>query len=306
MYQLHNVIFILFSFILFSSFYGQKNTPKLSGPYLGQKPPGMTSELFAPGILSTEANEFNATFTLSIDAVYFTGRGKDGQDIMVIKYKEGIWQNRKLASFSSPFRDVDPFITPDGKKLFFSSNRPIEGDEAEEDCDFWYVVKLPSDKWSEAKHLDNPSTKGKNDFYYVSTKDGDVYFSIFNDDGTGDLYYILSTSKDQASIKFNYPINTKYNEHDPFVPPDGSYLIFSSNRPDGYGSNDLYISFRNKEGTWNAPVNMGEDINSEDYDYCPILSPDGKYLFFSSSRSGNGDVYWVDVKILDEFKLSLE
>jgi len=141
MYQLHNVIFILFPFILFSSFYGQKNTPKLSGPYLGQKPPGMTSELFAPGILSTEANEFNATFTLSIDAVYFTGRGKDGQDIMVIKYKEGIWQNRKLASFSSPFRDVDPFITPDGKKLFFSSNRPIEGDEAEEDCDFWYVVK---------------------------------------------------------------------------------------------------------------------------------------------------------------------
>ena len=306
MYQLHNVIFILFSFILFSSFYGQKNTSKLSGPYLGQKPPGMTPELFAPGILSTEANEFNATFTLSGDAVYFTGRGKDGQDIMVIEYKEGIWQDRKLASFSSPFRDVDPFITPDGKKLFFSSNRPIEGDEEVEDCDFWYVVKLPSGKWSEAKHLDNPSTKGKHDFYYVSTKDGDVYFSIFNDDGTGDLYYILSTSKDQASIKFNYPINTKYNEHDPFVSPDGSYLIFSSNRPDGYGSNDLYISFRNKEGTWNAPVNMGEDINSEDYDYCPILSPDGKYLFFSSSRSGNGDVYWVDAKILDEFKLSLE
>jgi Tol biopolymer transport system component len=47
---------------------------------------------------------------------------------------------------------------------------------------------------------------------------------------------------------------------------------------------------------------MGEDINSEKYDYCPILSPDGKYLFFSSSRSGNGDIYWVDAKIIEEFK----
>ncbi|HSG28922.1 MAG TPA: hypothetical protein VLA34_10610, partial [Candidatus Krumholzibacterium sp.] len=65
--------------------------------YLGQKPPGMRPELFAPGILSTEANEFNATFTPSGDAVYFTGRGKDGQDIMIIEYKDGKLQDRRTA-----------------------------------------------------------------------------------------------------------------------------------------------------------------------------------------------------------------
>ena len=301
MKQVISIIGFIF-IIHFNSCKQPSEFPAVSSPYLGQKPPGMTPELFGQGILSTEANELNAAFTPSGDAVYFTASSKEGQDIMVIEYKEGIWQDRKPASFSSPFREVDPFITPDGKKLLFSSNRPIEGDEPEEDCDFWYVEKLSSGKWGEAKHLDNPCTRGKHDFYYVSTRDGDVYFSIFNDDGTGDLYYILSTSKDRAPMRFDDPINTEYNDHDPFVSPDGGYLIFSSNRSDGYGSNDLYISFRNNETTWHAPVNMGEAINSESYDYCPILSPDGKYLFFSSSRSGNGDIYWVDATIINALK----
>ncbi len=306
MYQLHNVIFILFSFsIMFSSCYGQKITPKLSGPYLGQKPPGMIAELFAPGFFSTDANEFNAVFTPEGDAVYFTSEGEQGQDIMVIEKKNGIWQERKPATFSDSYRDVDPFITHDGNKLFFSSNRPVEGNASQEDCDFWYVEKLQSGKWSEAKHLNNPCTPGKHDFYYVSSRDGAIYYSIF-DDGKGDLYFISSEPTDITPHRIESPINTEHNEHDPYIAPDGSYLIFTSNRPGGYGSADLYLCFKQADETWSDPINMGKTINSNKYDYCAILSPDEKYFFFSSNRSGNGDVYWVDAKILDELKLSLE
>ena len=303
MFHLHNVIFILSSLIMFNSCHGQKNTPKLSGPYLGQKPPGMIAELFAPGFFSTDANEFNAVFTPQGDAVYFTSSRDQGQDIMVIEKKNGIWQERKPATFSDSYRDVDPFITHDGSRLFFSSNRPVKGNDSEEDCDFWYVEKLHSGKWSEAKHLDNPCTPGKHDFYYVSSRDGEIYYSIF-DEGKGDLYFISSEPDDQTSHRLKSPINTEYNEHDPYIAPDGSYLVFTSDRPGGYGSADLYICFKQTNETWSDPINMGEKINSDKYDYCAILSPDEKYLFFSSSRSGNGDVYWVDVKIIKELNNS--
>jgi Tol biopolymer transport system component len=98
------------------------------------------------------------------------------------------------------------------------------------------------------------------------------------------------------------PINTEHNEHDPFIAPDGSYLIFTSDRLGGFGSADLYICFRRNDDSWSQPKNMGPTINSNEYDYCAILSPDEKYFFFSSSRSGNGDVYWVDAKIIEKLK----
>jgi len=295
-------ILSIFTFGISQAQEKSKDFPVLKGPYLGQKPPGMTPELFAPGILSTEANEFNAVFTPSGDAVYFTMTSESGQDIMVIEKKKGRWQERKPASFSSPFRDVDPFITHDGKKLYFSSNRANIGGDAKEDCDFWFVERQASGKWGEAKHLNNPCTQGKHDFYYVSTRDGTIYYSIFGEDGNGDLYFISPVPADHMPYRLDYPINTEYNEHDPFIAPDGSYLIFTSNRPGGYGSGDLYICFRQSDGTLSTPMNMGATTNSEKYDYCAILSPDEQYLFFSSSRSGNGDVYWVDAKIIDELK----
>jgi len=292
---------IIVFFLLFYNCTQQSDFPILKGPYLGQKPPGDVPKLFAPGIFSTEANEFNAVFTPEGDAVYFTGKGEKDQDIFVIERKNDQWQKRKIASFSGVYRDVDPFITFDGSKLLFSSNRPKNGTDQQEDCDFWYVEKLSSGQWGKAKHLDTPCTPGKHDFYYVSSRDGSIYYSIF-DDGKGDIYFIPPQSTNRQSYRLDAPINTEYNEHDPFIAPDGSYLIFTSDRPGGLGSADLYICFRLNDGSWSKPKNMESTINSNKYDYCAILSPNGKYFFFSSSRSGNGDVYWVDVRIIRELK----
>jgi Tol biopolymer transport system component len=91
-------------------------------------------------------------------------------------------------------------------------------------------------------------------------------------------------------------------ESDPCIAPDESYLIYCSKTLDGFGGYDLYITFRIPNGSWTEPINMGEGINSSGFDWIPFITSDGKYFFFNSDRSGNGDVYWVDTKIIETLK----
>jgi hypothetical protein len=107
----------------------------------------------------------------------------------------------------------------------------------------------------------------------------------------------------QKSENIGPPVNTEYRENDVFIASDESFLIFvSSDRPDSLGSGDLYISFRKLDGSWTEPVNMGQPINSSELEYCPVVSPDGKYLFFTSRRRGNDDIYWMDAMIIDDLR----
>jgi Tol biopolymer transport system component len=90
----------------------------------------------------------------------------------------------------------------------------------------------------------------------------------------------------------------------PYVDPDDSYIIFSSNREGEFGEGDLYISFHNKSsGTWSEPVNMGGNINTRAQERFPSVSPDGKYLFFTRwTPDHNQDVYWVSAGIIEKLR----
>jgi tetratricopeptide (TPR) repeat protein len=105
-----------------------------------------------------------------------------------------------------------------------------------------------------------------------------------------------------------YSINSVDYEDGPYVTPDESFLIFESHRPEGIGgSGDLYISFKNNSGGWNIPVNMGEKVNSAATERFARLSPDGKYLFFGSTRNASAnnvgfDIFWIDANVIDDLK----
>ena len=111
----------------------------LEGPYLGQKPPGPTRTTFAPGFVSTPARELNATFTPDGDELYFTRRIDERMTLMVSRQVEGVWTTPAVVGFSGVFADVDPFVSRDGSRLYFSSKRPLEGDGEEKDADLWFV-----------------------------------------------------------------------------------------------------------------------------------------------------------------------
>ena len=83
------------------------------------------------------------------------------------------------------------------------------------------------------------------------------------------------------------------------IAPDESFIIVNSvGRPDAIGGGDLYISFIQINGTWSKLKNMWSVINTTGHDYCPMLSPDGKYFFYTSTIAGSEDIYWVDSKII--------
>jgi hypothetical protein len=78
-------------------------------------------------------------------------------------------------------------------------------------------------------------------------------------------------------------------------------MLFESNRSGGYGGADIYISYKNDDGTWALPINLGNRINTGAHERSPYISPDNKYLFFWRVTSSS-DIYWVDAKIIEEFK----
>ena len=195
-------------------------------------------------------------------------------------------------------------ITYDGKRMYFGSTRPINGVE-QNDFKIWYVDRI-GDKWSEAKYLDSPINEGKRALYPSVSEKGTMFFQAIRDDsfGSRDIYYSqLVNGSYVEPVHLGKEINSEYGEGDVLIAPDESYLIVNSNgRPDDLGKGDLYISFKKKDGSWIELKNMGNKINSAETDYCPMLSPNGKYLFFTSRRSGNGDIYWVDAKIIEQFR----
>lgn len=299
--------------LFFSSCSDEDDFPVLKGPYLGQKPPGMTPEIFAPGIVSTQEDEINSLFSpdgkefyFSIDTKRNNSKAGKSYKIMFMKEEEKGWTKPQTAPFSGKYMDADMCISFDGKKMFFCSDRPLQGNGApKKDSDIWMVGKT-GNGWSKPKNLGPGVNSDKNEWHPSITKDGTIYFSSSCEGGKGasDLYCSrYGNGSYEKAENLGGPINTQYREGDIFIAPDESYLIvMSSDRPEGYGSGDLYISFHKKDGSWTKAKNMGEKINTGSLEYCPMLSHGGKYLFFTSRRSGTDDIYWVDARIIGGLK----
>lgn len=303
-YLLYNIFVCSFMFVLCDNV--RKNDfPVLKGPYLGQKPPGMTPEVFKPGIISTAASEGSSSFSPDGKLYLFTRGRSDLPGILMMEQIEGVWTKPRLAPFSAGRHDWDFMLAPDGKTVFVASARPLRnGESPTRDHQIWTSERKGED-WSEPELLPSPLYSGQHDSYPSPAGNGTLYFFSNRDGGMGEGdIYTSPMQNGQYKIVENLgaPVNGKYHEVDPYIAPDESYLIFCSDRPGGYGKADIYITFREKDGSWTSPRNMGSKVNTSYQEYIPYVTPDGKYFFFTTNKSGNRDIYWVDVKIIDQFK----
>lgn len=295
----------------------------LSGSYFGQKPPGIKPEIFAPGIISTGYSERIAAFTPDGKELYYVLAGAPHFVILYTMEVDGRWIKPQIAPFSGKYL-AEFNISPAGNKIVFASSQPLNGvGKPTESLRVWMVERNEMG-WDEPKCL-IPSIRG----YPSLTKKGDLYFNSAREDAVGeeDIYVSkLVNGEYTEPVNIGSLVNSEIQELDPFVAPDESYIIFCKRDPDGFGGVDLFISFRKDDDTWTKSINMGENINSSASEFCPSVSPDGKYFFFTSNRrlhkpyseipltyerklkilnspgNGNGDIYWVDTKIIEDLK----
>lgn len=272
----------------------------------GLTPPSSRPEIFAPGIISTNNSEFGIAFSPDGEEIYFGRQSGSGvTTVKVIKFQKGKWSNAETASFSGTDYDMDPSISCDGKIIFFGSMRS-NGNPNAIGCDIWYAERIENGNWSDAVNTGKFINTDDNENFPSIACNGTLYFHSKKHKGEGGLDIFRSELVDGVYSKpqnLGETINFYDNDFDAFIASDESYLIFSSrNRPGGYGSGDLYISYQEKDGSWTKAVNMGKDINSKEMEYSPKVSPDGRYLFFSSLKDGVANIYWVDAEIINQLK----
>ena len=279
--------------------------PSLSGPYLGQAAPEGEPKLFAPDIVSSrrdEANHSSLAISPQEDELYWQEQmaeaGPQGgwSGIWTTKLRDGRWTKPQLVPFSGKPRTQDdaPFISPDNKKMFFVSTRPL-GSTARNKENIWFAERTP-DGWSEPKSV-GPEVNGMQLHWQVSVSSaGTLYFCGNRPDGQGgyDVYSSRMVNGEYSTPANLGPvINGRADEFSPFIAPDESYLIFArfAGPPDGPG---LFISFRDQNGQWETPVRLDKRYSP----VCPIVSPDRKYLFFL----GGGGVSWVSAKFIEDLR----
>jgi hypothetical protein len=309
----HKWIFlIILSVVLFISCKSKDDFPVLSGPYLDQKPPGMTPKTFAPNIISTnEYHEGCSGFmkggTLFIFSPVIPGSDWKYKSTYFMQLQNEKWTKPALV----PFNNLSPFnftVAPDDKTLYFTSLRSANNSSILLMKSNIWVAQFSKEDWLEAKILGselNSVDYGEN--YPSISKSGNIYYSSDHPPcfGNGDIFLSKFTEgKYLGTQNLGKMINTKYSEDDPFIASDESFLIFCSSRPGGYGSFDLYISFKSKKATWTEAKNMGPEINTNGEEARPSITPDGKYFFFTIGNVNPDwrDIFWVDAKFIEELK----
>ena len=212
------------------------------------------------------------------------------------------------SNINSTFTEYTPFITPDEKYLFFESDRPGGvGDTGS--FDLWYSTnntpdrKIPS--FSLPANIGDPvNSPGFDGLPSLRKNSDDTYEMYFTSYAGGDrsgplesnIYYTRQTGKTWSKPVAVAGINSDFHDRMPSISPDGKFLFFSSDRPGGYGKDDIWMSeYDSVNRKWKEPVNAGETVNTAGSEISPSIHVDGITLYFSSNRKGGIGSYDIYV-----------
>jgi Tol biopolymer transport system component len=278
------------------------------------------------GVVSTPAYESGGSFSPDGATFYFSRRPNVPYFwVICIARRNGErWYDAEIASFSGQFSDRDPFVTPDGRRLYFASNRTETG-ESKTDFDIWYVEQRGGD-WSEPIRVDGAVNTAFDEQHPSVDSAGVLYFA--SDRGQPGQYQIYASQP--SSEQFAEPerlgagVNSGAFHSQPAISPDGRTLVFLSiGQPEealalgiGYARGDLYASRREGSGWGNAvPLTA---INTQATELTPTITTDGRLIFASevgfaelpfdryvtyqefaagvaSVRNGLGNLYEIDL-----------
>jgi len=322
---------ILFPVLLLVASCADESTKDADNEYI-VKHVERQAEVFMPGIVSTGMFTRDIAMTPDGNEIYFCVSLSNYAytTILCTKKKNGKWSRPEvMEQMTDPrFMNIEPAISPDGTKFFFVSNRPVEsGEEPEDNTDIW-IMEREGDSWGKPYNPGAPLNTKASEFFPSVVNDGSIYFTL-EDPVTGlnqICYSHLTNGFFEEPVALPPQVNAGRNRFNAFADRNEKFVIVPAiGLDDTYGSTDYYISFRNEDGTWREPVNMGNKINTAGgLEFSPYVSPDGKYFYFMSVRppdqknipeklsykalskmfnnpgNGNPSVYRINAGIIDE------
>ncbi len=273
-----------------------KDSPRIVNPYFGQKPPGLIPEVFAPSIVSINGrNAHSISFSRELDEIYFSAHKKEEEtsSIYFSKLKGNKWTPVKRANFTNGGKkeELYPFVSLNDKRIYFTAFDSIFSDEK-----IWYVNRL-ADSWSDAIQLDSPL----NDdlvFYINQAKNGDLFYTSIS---KGKMYYAPNKNGEFPEVR---EVELEFGHHG-FISPTQDYLlVYTRNKENEKRKDfDIYVCFKEKDGTWTKPISLGNEVNSNFNEGCPSITPDGKYMFFGRNQEdGTGNIYWVSTEVIENLR----
>ncbi len=285
-----------------------------SGVYLGLKQPDRRPQKFAPGFISME-NETSHCLVFSPDGNHLVYTWADSVwshwGIMYSRQVKGRWSKPCLLKFEGSDRiPFNPTFSDDSKNIIFtmiSTSWP--------DTDIYTIALTDSGYSSVPRRMETPINTSGLDFGYFKDRDGSIYFTGQREEFAGGLFdvYVCRMENGTYVTRNLRILNSSLDDAAPFISPDGSYMIYEQMvNETGMVYNDstariirieLFVSFGDKGNNWSAPINLGNEINSDKFKtYRPVLSPDGKFLFYSKTEKKGAAVYWVSTKIIDKLR----
>jgi Tol biopolymer transport system component len=247
----------------------------LSGAYLGQTPPGLSPQIFAPGFISlSSSNEYSTAFSPDGAEFYFTRQFSNDQNLYETHLVDGIWSEPAPVAFSVGYGAHEPHITLDDMVLYFGWFRPVpEGETSNMDYGIWAVDRL-ADGWSEPRYVGQG-------MYVSSDRSGQLYVT---DLSVSQMRISLVTLTDGRFTAYERITSGAH----PCIAPDGSYLVY-----DYGGGAHLYVRFRLEDGTWGEEIDLaGQGLPG--IAGIASISPDGLYLFYTDGH----ELYWVSTEII--------
>ena len=285
--------------------------PVLTGNYLGQKEPDTIPRPFAVDIVTTKYMVHgNITFNPEGDEAYWSpflpipNTMDEAGQILTMRKINGQWNKPELASFSKiGYHDDSPSFSPDGKKLFFLSRRPLnQGDPVSAKENIWFVTR-EGNGWSGPKSL--KIVNSLNMHWQISVdKKGNLYFAARDPDGKkfGEIFCSkFVNSEYQKPERLGPVVNSEDYEGSPYISPDGDFLLFE--RASKFGQQmGLFISFLNKDGSWDVPEPIAEIAGISPYSQGGKVSSDGRFLFYVAPYTSEFGVYWVKSDFISRMK----
>ncbi|WP_462255203.1 hypothetical protein [Ferruginibacter sp.] len=278
----------------------------------------LTPEIFAAGtICTTSESVFDISFSPTGKTAYFTKRkGNEKQKIMQSNYKNGNWTTPEICTFSTD-RDETPFLTGDGKTLYFGSqrpipNRPTKGNfdmniwKVEQTANGWSIPTALQDIINQVQETGEEWPSSNENFIFSNDDKNFIYTTMVRGSKSIQIYTTKAlngtfTRPQKISGLFD---DEKYWKYSAVYSADGNYLVFnSSGAPGGVGGEDIFIAKKTATG-WTKAKGIGSLINTTAEESSPRFSRDGKYFFFSREKRTNPEmdgiwsIYYLETKAL--------